>query len=149
MLLNQTAEYAFRAMACLAIHHGEGPVIVADLAERTGIPASYLSKIMRRLVVAGLVDSKRGQHGGFRLLRAPGEIDFTEVLAAVDVDLDVNRCAFGLGSCDTANLCPLHASWVALRQDFQTWAMGHTLGDLAAGGERACASAPGTHGEPA
>ena len=61
------------------------PVRASDLSAGTGIPVHYLSKILRRLVLAGVLTSQKGQGGGFSLSRAPEEIPFADILAAVDV----------------------------------------------------------------
>ncbi len=57
MLLNQTAEYALRAMATLAVLWPDDRVTARALALRANVPASYASKVLRKLVVSGLVDS--------------------------------------------------------------------------------------------
>jgi len=129
MILNQTAEYAFRAMACLAICHNEGPLRASDLSEKTNIPPFYLSKVMRRLVVAGLVGSQRGRGGGFHLMRAPATIRFAEILDAIDYRSDHGRCAFGFGQCSEHLPCPLHDTWRRLQGSFDMWAQEHTLAD--------------------
>ncbi|MBW2295571.1 MAG: Rrf2 family transcriptional regulator, partial [Deltaproteobacteria bacterium] len=67
MVLSQTAEYALRAMAWLATAPTREPVRAKDLSVATGIPSHYLSKVMRRLVLAGLLISQKGQGGGFLL----------------------------------------------------------------------------------
>jgi len=129
MILNQTAEYAFRAMACLAICHDKGPLRASDLSKSTNIPTFYLSKVMRRLVVAGLVGSQRGRGGGFHLMRTPEEIRFEEILDAIDYRSDLGRCAFGFGRCNEHLPCPLHDSWTTLQNAFNDWASMHTLAD--------------------
>lgn len=134
MILNQTAEYAFRAMACLALCHRDGPMRASDLSEKTNIPGFYLSKVMRRLVVAGLVDSQRGRGGGFVLTRPPEAIRFADILDAVDYTPDSGRCAFGFGQCSDHAPCPLHDAWTDLQRGFNEWASTRTLAD-AAGGE--------------
>ncbi len=133
MLLNQTIEYGFRAAACLAIHFADGPVSSAQLSERTSIPIGYLSKIMRRLVVSGIVNAQRGHGGGFHLARPPSEIRFMEILEALDFVVEQKRCAFGFGQCDHTSPCPLHNSWGELRAQFLNWACTQTLGDLTDG----------------
>ena len=134
MILNQTAEYALRAMAILAmLAPGEG-LRAADLAERTGIPVAYLSKIMRRLVLAKLVDSRKGHGGGFRLAQPPARITFLAVLSAVDLAPEPNRCAFGWGACDPRHPCVLHSVWSELSETFVRWAEKTTLADAASGG---------------
>jgi Rrf2 family protein len=129
MLLNQTAEYAFRAMAFLASRHltNEDRITAKELSKATNIPTYYLSKIMRRLVVANLVDGLRGHRGGFKLAREPDQILFADVLSAIDYQSEVGRCAFGIGRCDGTDPCLLHASWSKLLDDFTSWATTHSL----------------------
>lgn len=130
VLFNQTAEYAFRAMATLA---GLGPaesIRASDLSEATGVPQHYLSKIMRRLVVAGLVDARKGHGGGFRLNKSASSIRYLDVLRACDVLPAHRRCAFGWPKCQDSNPCPLHESWRTLLDSVEAWAETTTLADL-------------------
>ena len=127
MLLSQTAEYALRAMAWLAHQCPDAPVRAQDLSKGTGIPPHYLSKILRRLVLAGLLDSQKGQGGGFSLARPPESICFEDILLAVDAYPVHGRCAFGWGACGDDDPCPLHASWSRLSDAVHTWAANTTL----------------------
>lgn len=131
MVLSQTAEYALRAMAWLATTSTGEPVRAKDLSIATGIPSHYLSKVMRRLVLAGLLISQKGQGGGFLLAKAPDEIPFIDILNAVDAIPTEGRCAFGWGECDEARPCPLHSSWSQLNEQFKAWAQNTTLAQLA------------------
>lgn len=127
MQLPQTAEYALRAMAYLAtLPRGHGLTSQA-LSEHTGIPVAYLSKILRRLVVAGLLRSQKGHGGGFSLLKAPQHITFKAILSAVDCEAEAGRCAFGWGECNPRVPCPLHDAWTVLNGAFQEWASDTTL----------------------
>src|SRR3972149_4874241 len=63
-VLTHTATYAIRAMVCLAEARGETCVTAAQVARRTGLPRTYLAKILRVLAHVGLLDSTRGPHGG-------------------------------------------------------------------------------------
>jgi Rrf2 family iron-sulfur cluster assembly transcriptional regulator len=128
--LSQTAEYALRAMAWLASISPETPVRAKDLSAGSGIPTHYLSKILRRLVLAGVLASRKGHGGGFTLSRPPDEIRFMEVLAAVDAFPSPNRCSFGWGACDQDHPCPLHEPWDSLNTAFRDWAFNTTLADV-------------------
>ncbi len=129
MLLNLTAVYGLRAMATLAgLSPGES-INAATLSERTGVPQQYLSKVMRKLVVAKLVRSQRGHGGGFGLLRPPAKIALTDVLRAIDIELD-GGCAFGYEQCDPQNPCALHPIWTRLQQNLDDWTSDSTLADL-------------------
>ena len=70
----------------LVIAHtrGHAPVKSYTLSERLGLSDSYLKKIMRQLVVAGLVDSEAGKKGGFVLKRAPKNISLLDVFEAIE-----------------------------------------------------------------
>lgn len=130
MHFSQTAEYALRAMAYLAAW-GDGQALNAQvLSEGTGIPLAYLSKVLRRLVRAGLLESQRGHGGGFSLRRAPGQISLHDILQAVDALEPPNRCVFGEPACDEAQPCLLHPAWSRLKTLFQAWATETTLADL-------------------
>lgn len=131
MIVSQTAEYALRAMAWLATMPPDEPVRAADLSLSTGIPTHYLSKVLRRLVLAGLLVSQKGQGGGFTLSRPAAEIRFLDILAAVDAYPTQGRCAFGWGSCDEQHPCPLHNSWSRLNDQIRDWASGTNLAEVA------------------
>lgn len=131
VLLNQTAEYALRAAAVLAAAPPGASLTASDLSAATSIPAQYVSKVMRRLVVAGLVRSRRGQGGGFELARDAAAITLLQVLEATDMRIELDRCAFGMPACDTQQPCPLHDVWKPLKESLRQWASGHTLADVA------------------
>lgn len=77
------------------------------LAMLTQAPAGYLSKVMRDLVVAGLVTSQRGPSGGFALARPAGQLTMLDVVNAVDEIPRIRECP--LGNPAHVKLCPLHA----------------------------------------
>lgn len=82
-MFSQTVEYALRAMVFLAKgdHHTTPAQVIAG---QIHVPERYMSKVMRALVVAGLVESRRGPGGGFTLTRAPRDISMLAVVEAVD-----------------------------------------------------------------
>jgi Rrf2 family protein len=130
MLVSQTSEYALRAMAWLASAPPDGPVRASDLAAGSGIPLHYLSKILRRLVLADLLVSRKGKRGGFVLARPVEEIRFLDILAAVDAYPTQGRCAFGWGVCDESNPCAMHETWTDLNEKILSWAANNTLADV-------------------
>ena len=133
MFLPQTAEYALRAMAKLANTPKGEAVRATDLSQQTGIPSHYLSKILRRLVVAGLLSSRKGHGGGFKLARPLQYIRFLDILLAVGYRTDPDRCSFGWGNCNSDKPCPLHSAWSQLNTQFLDWAASTTLKDVIMG----------------
>ena len=61
-------------MADLADNYGKAPVFLKDIARREDISEKYLSIIVISLRSAGLIQSTRGAHGGYVLIRPPEEI---------------------------------------------------------------------------
>jgi Rrf2 family protein len=104
-------------------------VRTSDLSEAVDVPAPFLSKIMRRLTAEGILDSKKGHHGGFLLARPAADIRFMDILRAVDFEPTADHCLFGLGNCDAQNPCPLHNEWSILKGQIEQWARAHTLAD--------------------
>ncbi len=134
MILSQTAIYSLRALAVLkALEPGEslsGPL----LSERTGVPRDYLAKVMRQLVRAGIVTGQRGKGGGFRLARAPNRVRLLDVFEAVETELALGRCAFGLGACNKKQPCVLHGVWSRFQDSVGGWASDTTLADIGPSG---------------
>lgn len=129
MLLNLTAVYGLRAMAVLAgLEPGES-LNAAELSERTDVPQQYLSKVMRKLVVARLVRGQRGHGGGFALQRPPRQIRMLDVLQALELAVE-SGCAFSMHPCDPQHPCALHPIWSRLQEDMSRWANGTTLADI-------------------
>lgn len=105
-MLSQTVEYALRAMVHLAALKPEASLNSESIAEQTKVPQGYLSKILRDLVVAGLVVSQRGPNGGFSLARPPDRIAMLDVISAVEPLKRITKCP--LGNPAHLRLCPLH-----------------------------------------
>jgi len=101
-----TAEYALRAMACLALRPS---VLVPTntLAEQTKVPSNYLAKVLQLLASADLIEGRRGVGGGYKLARPAVQIKLLDVINAVDPVERIKTCPLGLQNHGTY-LCPLH-----------------------------------------
>ncbi len=115
MRLTTKGRYAVTAMLDLAIHHGNGPITLAEIAQRQGISLSYLEQLFSRLRKCSLVASVRGPGGGYSLAREAGEINVAEVISAVDENVDTTRC-HGAHNCQDNHRCLTHDLW----QDLST-----------------------------
>ena len=113
MRLTTKGRYAVTAMLDLAIHQGQGPIALADIAHRQGISLSYLEQLFSKLRKRSLVSSVRGPGGGYNLARPASEIPVAEVIAAVDERVDTTRCG-GAGNCQNDGPCLTHELWLDL-----------------------------------
>ncbi|MEP3482111.1 MAG: Rrf2 family transcriptional regulator [Fuerstiella sp.] len=105
-MLSKTAEYALRAVMCLA-SDGSRSTSADVLAERTKAPRRYLNRVLQDLAAAGLVSSKSGPGGGYFLNDQPAQISLLSVVNAVSPVERIRECPLGLKS--HKKLCPLHA----------------------------------------
>jgi Rrf2 family cysteine metabolism transcriptional repressor len=80
-------DYACRVMAELARLDGSGTLAQIDhLARAEAVPANFLAQILGRLRTHGLITSRRGNLGGYKLSRAPDEISLYDIMVAVEGD---------------------------------------------------------------
>lgn len=105
-MISQTAEYALRAIVCLAGQR-DSALTTQQIATATKVPAGYLSKVLQALGKSGLVGSQRGLHGGFTLVRPADELTVLEVVNAVDPVKRIDKCPLNLKA-HHGQLCPLH-----------------------------------------
>jgi len=108
--LTTKGRYAVTAMLDLALHQGQGPITLSDIAQRQGISLSYLEQLFARLRKESLVSSVRGPGGGYSLARDAGEIFVAEVITAVDENVDTTRCG-GAHNCQNNQRCLTHDLW--------------------------------------
>jgi Rrf2 family iron-sulfur cluster assembly transcriptional regulator len=108
--LTTKGRYAVTAMLDLALHEGQGPITLSDIAHRQGISLSYLEQLFARLRKETLVSSVRGPGGGYRLARDAREIFVAQVITAVDENVDTTRCG-GAHNCQNNQRCLTHDLW--------------------------------------
>ncbi len=108
-MVSQTTRYALQILGYLAGRR-DRRVPGEEIAEATGIPPNYLSKILNQLRKSGLVDSQKGWGGGFTLREEALERPISDVMAVIEGSDATLRtdCLFGLPSCDCKNPCPLN-----------------------------------------
>jgi len=104
-MLPKTAEYALRAVACLASAPDEA-LSAETLAERTKTPRRYLHKVLQDLARAELVQSRPGPGGGYSLASPVDSLTMLDVVNAVAPLERIRSCPLGLPS--HTRLCPLH-----------------------------------------
>ncbi|HPU01369.1 MAG TPA: Rrf2 family transcriptional regulator [Bacillota bacterium] len=114
--LTRHGEYAIRCALELARHYGAAQVTTKEVASKQEIPIYFLSKILGRLIIAGLVVSQRGAAGGISLARPPHKISLREVIEAVEGPLALNKCLAEPGACSREAQCKVHPVWVRAQE---------------------------------
>lgn len=117
-MLNQTAEYALRAMACMAHEPGRF-MSAAELSRATRVPPDYMAKVLQHLAAGDLVIGRRGTNGGYSLGRDRAEITLLEVINAVSPVERITACPVGIRG-HAGLLCPLHTCLNQAIEQIQT-----------------------------
>ncbi len=131
MKLTTKGRYAVTAMLDLALHDGNGPVSLVEISERQDISLSYLEQLFSKLRRKELVTSMRGPGGGYSLSRGPNEIAISNIIMAVDENLDVTNCGNANGGCHDKNKrCLTHNLWMDLSNRIQSFLDEISLKDM-------------------
>jgi Rrf2 family protein len=126
MMFSTRAEYGVRVMVELARRSADGEhgcVSLSEIADGDGLPLAYLEHLAARLRKAGLVESRRGAHGGYLLARPAREITMAEVVEALEGAIAPIECitegADGHFVCtreaETDHVCPTKLLWTRVR----------------------------------
>jgi Rrf2 family iron-sulfur cluster assembly transcriptional regulator len=129
MKLTTKGRYAVTAMLDLALHDGEGPVCLSEIAGRQDISLPYLEQLFTRLRRRNLVVSTRGPGGGYNLGRAAAEMPVADIISAVDESFDATRCG-GERDCHGGKSCLTHELWEGLSREVHKFLQNVTLAQL-------------------
>lgn len=108
----------------------ENFLFLKEVAEREGISEKYLTQIVIPLKTKGLISSRRGSGGGYRLSRHPSTITVREVVEAIEGDLSPVECLEKKGICSRAPFCVAQKVWQRVKESVIKALEGLTLEDL-------------------
>ncbi|QEE24020.1 SUF system Fe-S cluster assembly regulator [Rhodanobacter glycinis] len=108
--VSRLTDYATVVMTCIAAHPGD-VLSTAQIADETHLELPTVSKLLKSLGHAGLVDSFRGVNGGYRLSRPAGEINLAEIVEALEGPIGMTECGITQGQCDREAQCGVRGSW--------------------------------------
>jgi Rrf2 family protein len=92
MKITYKGDYALKAILDLALHYNVELVTTQDIAKRIDAPAKFLEQVLLELRKAGLIESRRGNIGGYKLSRPPARITLGEVIRLIDGDIEPISC---------------------------------------------------------
>ena len=109
--LSRMADYGVVVMTCMAWRR-HGTQTAHQVAEATSLPEATVSKLLKVFARDGLLESQRGAHGGYRLVRRPEEVSVAEIVTAVEGPIALTLCVDDHpGNCDVEALCPMRGGW--------------------------------------
>ncbi|MGE0189663.1 MAG: SUF system Fe-S cluster assembly regulator [Steroidobacteraceae bacterium] len=108
--ISKLTDYATVILACLATGD-ERLYTAAELAELTHLSPATVSKLLKKLNQAGLVNSGRGSHGGYQLAKPATAISAAAILDALEGPFALTECSNVHSTCSIAGSCHVGHSW--------------------------------------
>ena len=82
-----------------------------DIAQLTGLGLPTVSKVLKLLVKASLLESKRGTKGGYVLQGKVTEINIAQIITAIEGPISMTECAIEVGNCEQEASCEIKGNW--------------------------------------
>lgn len=108
--VSRLTDYATEVMTCIAAHPGD-VLSTAQIADEAQLELPTVSKLLKSLGHAGLVESFRGVNGGYRLARPAAAITLAQIVEAMEGPIGMTDCSTADGQCARAGQCGVRGSW--------------------------------------
>lgn len=131
MKMNLECDYAIRIVYVLA--NSKFRVDAKTISEKSCVTLRFSLKILRKLVIKGIVISFMGVNGGYELARNPSEITLYDVITAIDGEYYFNRCVNDEYVCSRTGLdkdCCFHKIFCAITNDVAKVLQSHTFDEF-------------------
>ena len=142
--IGKLADYGLLIADCLASDPEQ--MTTEAIVQYTGLPDATVRKLLRLLVDAGLVSSRRGLKGGYRLSREADRISVAELISAIEGPIGLTECSQPDDHCALSPGCGQRANWNVINdlinRQLATITLADMLGDLSrrGGGSRIAVS---------
>ncbi len=134
MKLSLRGEYALRALLVLGLNYDQNVVRIQTISEHQNIPKRFLEQILNDLKSAGIVQSKRGAAGGYRLAKAPSQITLAVVVRHIEGALAPVSCVsenfYEKCSCPDESRCAIRSVMKEIREAIVAIAERVTVAEL-------------------
>jgi Rrf2 family transcriptional regulator, cysteine metabolism repressor len=131
MKLSTRTRYGTRALLELALHNGEGPIFLKDIARQQQISLPYLEHLVAPLIAGGMIRSTKGPRGGISLARKPEDIKLSEITQLLEGSVAPVECVSNPGVCRRSGACATRDIWSRLKEAMDDVLESTTLQDLA------------------
>jgi FeS assembly SUF system regulator len=108
--VTKLADYASIVLTALALAP-ERVHSATELAEHAGLELPTVSKLLKPLAHAGLVESFRGSNGGYRLARPAHDISLIEIVEAIEGPVGMTECSGEHSTCELESHCGVRGNW--------------------------------------
>lgn len=132
MKLSTKTRYGTRILIELALNINQGAIQVSKIAASQKIPVKYLEQLLRKLKLAGFVNSTRGPKGGHQLILSPETITLGKIVRLFEGQTDLVECVSTPEKCEMSSECLVRQAWFDATNALYKELDGITIADLIA-----------------
>lgn len=115
VFFSKKCEHGLQAILFMATQENNCVCPAEEISKKLNIPKEFISKILQSLTESGIIESKKGKSGGFKLAKQPSKIKLINIVEAIDGLDSFNSCVLGFPNCSSKNPCPVHDKWEDIR----------------------------------
>lgn len=130
MRLSTKSRYGTRALLEIALHKGNSPIQLKDIAENQQLSLPYLEQLIRPLITGGYVRSTTGPKGGVSLAKEPLDIKMIDIIQLYEGSIALVSCIDNPDLCDRSSHCVTRDLWGELKEAMSDVLKSRTLQDL-------------------
>jgi len=121
-MFSKKTKYAFHALTYLGKQVDKKPVLISEVATKTGVPKKFLESILLDLRKAGILNSKMGKGGGYYLLKNAEDVQLADVIRMFNGPIALLPCASlnyyeSCDECVDEEVCGLNKILVEVRDE--------------------------------
>jgi Rrf2 family protein len=134
-MLSNSCRYGIRAIIYIASQPADnGKTGIRQISRDLNLPTPFLAKILQQLAKQKILDSSKGPHGGFSLLKDPKKITLLDIVKIIDGEDILTNCLIHNGTCKQVDsqkdLCPVHDDYENIRSGLINLFSNNTIYDL-------------------
>ena len=126
--LSKKTDYAIIILCHLG--QVDSPVSAQEIAGNYQLPQPMVANILKQLNTANLVQSIRGQHGGYTLAKSAEQITLAYIISVTNTPFNLVECAHDEELCKIHNCCPTRQLMLALHRSIQLFMEEMTLASI-------------------
>lgn len=127
--IGKLTDYATVLMTWLATRQDQ-VLAASELAELSRLELPTVSKLLKQLTAAGLIESRRGIHGGYRLALPASEISVLQIVVAMEGPMGMTECSAQAGVCEYEGHCAVQHNWRRISRVVESAFKSMTLVDM-------------------
>lgn len=121
--LSKKTDYAIILLSHLAVN--DTAISAQEMAGKYHLPLPMVANILKQLSSAKIIESRRGQQGGYRLVTASSELTIAEIIRVTDNEFSLIECVHD--ACNLTQWCPTRDPLMALHEQIENFMTSLTL----------------------